>query len=297
MLALLLLCSAFAGQTSFTTQAGPREQSFEIAWKDAAGQAQRVAFALPAGAVARDLSLPVRLPLKKAAEAQAEGVRAYAAGVKGPTVKVATRTDGSVRISATGRDSGRVREALEGAEAARDAALDRFLDQQRWVRDDKGRLRPDHARVASEYAASVRPVAEALGMVGADPRDGLARALGFVQSIKYERKKKSGKDAGFRRPLATLAANTADCDGKSALFLALARAAYPDLPLAMVYIPEHAFVGVGVEPGKGERTFKHDKVRYVLAEPVGPAMAPLGEGAKPSQRRAAWGAIEVVPVP
>jgi hypothetical protein len=149
--------------------------------------------------------------------------------------------------------------------------------------------------VARDYADDVRPVAVALGMVGADPRDGIATALGFVQSIRYEKKGRR-VDAGFRRPLALLAADKGDCDGKTTLFLALVAAAWPDLPTAMVYIPRHAFAGVAVEPGRGESTFTRDHVRYVLAEPVGPALEPLGEGSRPSQQRVSLGLIEVVPV-
>lgn len=297
LLLVLLLAFAHAGQTAFETRAGPREQQFHYAWVDGEGEGHVVDFALPAAAVARDVAEPVRLPLQALANAQVAAVRAYARTVKGPTVKVRAAGGGGVALAVSGQDRGRMRAALEGAQAAAETAKSTFLDTHRWTVDDRGRIRPDHARVAAESAALVRPLAEALGMVGAEPREGLATALSFVQSIRYERHKKNTRDAGFRRPLSLLAADRGDCDGKATLFLALLRAAWPDLPAAIAYIPGHAFVGVVLEPEKGEHTFRKDKVRYVLVEPVGPALSPIGDGGGKSRRHAALGTLEVVPVP
>lgn len=287
---------ALAGRVAFETHAGPRDQTFHHGWTDAAGKRHAVDFALPADAVARDLAEPLRLPLRELSRAEVAGVDAYARTVKGADVTAKARSGGRVTISVSSRDRSRLAAAMKGAEAARVGARDRYLEAHSWTLDGKGRMRPDHVRVAAGYADDVRPLAEALGMPGAEPRAGLAMALGFVQSIRYERRKRS-KDAGFRRPLSLLAADRGDCDGKATLFLALARAAYPELPVAIVYIPDHAFVGVALAPEKGEHTFRGDGLRYVLVEPVGPAMSLIGDGTGRAKRRAMFGAIEVVALP
>ncbi len=297
-LLFVLFCRAvLAGQTAFETSAGPRVQSFRYAWVDGGGVAHAAAFTLPAATVARELSEPVRLPLDALAKAQLAGVEAYARGLNGPKVTAKAGRGGAVAISVSGRDRARMNAALAGAEAASAAARASFLAARGWSVDDRGRLRPDHARIAADMADDVGPVAVALGMPPGDPREGLARALSFVQSIPYERHRKNRQDAGFRRPLSVLAMNRADCDGKATLFLALVRAAYPSLGAAMVYIPNHALVGLAIEPVRGDSTFKRDGVRFVLAEPVGPSLTPLGEGSGRSERRAFFGALDVVPVP
>ncbi len=288
---------AVAGQTAFETSAGPRDQSFQYAWVDAEGGAHRASFVLPAAAVARELAEPVRLPLRQLADAQVAGVEAYARSVDGPRIEARAGPRGTVAISVAGRDRGRMKAALEAAESAGAAARAAWLEGHGWAVDRRGRLRPDHAGIAAGSAEDVRPVARALGMLGVAPREGLATALSFVQAIRYERHQKGKNEAGFRRPLATLAVDRADCDGKATLFLALARAAYPDLGVAIAYIPNHAFAGVAIEPAPGERTFRKDRVRYVIVEPVGPALTPLGDGSGPSRRHAALGAVDVVPVP
>jgi hypothetical protein len=109
-----------------------------------------------------------------------------------------------------------------------------------------------------------------------------------VQSIPYEKAKKRDR---YRRPLSLLGRNRGDCDSKSTLFLALMHQAWPELPLAMVYIPEHAFVALGIEPEQGESKLREDGQVWLLAEPVGPRMAPLGELGKRSKRRARRGRV------
>ena len=56
----------------------------------------------------------------------------------------------------------------------------------------------------------------------------------------------------------------------------------------MVLLDDHALLGFELEPGRGDATLKHRGRTYVLAEPVGPALEPLGvigeESQKPMQQ-------------
>ena len=116
-----------------------------------------------------------------------------------------------------------------------------------------------------------------------------------MQTIPYEARKRKGGDPGYRRPLALLSRNRGDCDSKSVLFLALVHGRLPDLPLAVVYVPEHALVGIGLDGERGDRTFRDDGVRYIYAEPVGPALHPLGETAPEDRKAAKKGVVRAVP--
>ena len=272
---------------------------YEARWED--GKATRsVSAPLPNGPLVADLRAPLRFPLAAASEAQAAAVRAWAKDglPKGASVKVRTVKGGGVSYSVQARSRAAARAALAGAGEAASAELVRFAAAKGFIVDGDGAVLPDHAREALESADALRPLAEALaqGLPADDPRAFAARALHFTQAIPYE-KRKSGADAGFRRPLSLLVKNKGDCDGKAVLFLGLMRARYPTLPMAVVLVPEHAFAAVELEPHSGERTIREDGVQYVILEPVGPARSDIGEPSKAGRRGMRWGRADLRPVP
>ena len=57
----------------------------------------------------------------------------------------------------------------------------------------------------------------------------------------------------------------------------------PRIAMAMIYIDQHAFIGIAI-PAKGnEVSIKYNNVNYLLAEPTGPALYPLGTLAPESE--------------
>jgi hypothetical protein len=154
------------------------------------------------------------------------------------------------------------------------------------VLDDR-RLRPDYARIARESLEPLRPVADALAASasGLPRRDGLGRLLLFLQTIPYDRLDDRATDAGFLLPLVLLAENRGDCDSKAVAFAALAHLLYPDVPIALVLVPQHAFVALGLPAARGDRTLRHGGREWVLAEPVGPHVLPVGKLGEESERK------------
>jgi hypothetical protein len=283
---LLLSGTALAEQRKVEIDKGPQRWAFDVRWSDAEGAAHRAQFELPTQLVKADLDEPVVFKVGPANQYMVSEIRSWAASRNGPKV-TAQASGGSVRISASGKSRAKIKDALAQATEVRDQALERYLDQQGFTTID-GAILPDHMRHVADYASDLAPVVEALGGPGASPRDFAQLALGFVQSIPYEKAKKRDR---YRRPLSLLGRNRGDCDSKSTLFLALMHQAWPELPLAMVYIPEHAFVALGIEPEQGESKLREDGQVWLLAEPVGPRMAPLGELGKRSKRRARRGRV------
>ena len=304
VLAALLLCltplspahaAPRARQTAFEADKQSERWSFQYKYTDATGKIDAVAFELPTASVVRDNGVPLQFPKRDAVKAELAAVEAYAASLKGP--KVTARAAGSgLRIDVSGRDAGRMRDALNQAQAAAKTALGTYLSRHRYTELRGGDIAPDHARLAAEYADDVRPVAAALAVGAPDARTFVARALAFVQAIPYE-SGKAGADKGYRRPLSVLARNKGDCDSKSTLFLALVRSAHPELDSVVVYVPNHAFAGVALDPGGGERTFSRDGVRYVGVEPVGPARAPVGTISGKSGWHLFWHSAETRALP
>ena len=179
------------------------------------------------------------------------------------------------------------KKALKGVKQVQKDALSAYMRRNGFMKL-RGKVTPNHARYARLYAERLRPLATALGAGKLKRREYAERALSFVQSIPYE-KGKNGADKGFRLPLSLLAKNRGDCDSKAVLYLALLRAAHPKMETAVVYIKGHAFVALGIAPKKGEMTFEAAGRRWVIAEPVGPAMSPIGQAAKNSKKKARQG--------
>lgn len=109
--------------------------------------------------------------------------------------------------------------------------------------------------------------------------------LGFVQSIPYNtlESRISSSGAGFNPPLQLLWENQGDCDSKMTLTAALLRALMPRIDMVFVYIDGHAFIGIDIPGQAGEVTIEHEGVNYLLAEPTGPALLPLGTLAPESE--------------
>ena len=292
--ALILALHAAADQRSFDAQEGARRWSIDVKWTDHAGALHRTEYELSATAVQADIDTPLRFQKRDAAQHAVRAVRAY--GDTLPNVKVKARVSGKgqISISVKARKRSRAKAVLARAIEIRDEATDAYLAEHGYTRLGDA-IVADHARHVDEYADDVAPLVAALGGPTDDPRKFASIALAHVQSIPYQSRAKVSN--AYRRPLLVLARNKGDCDSKSTLFLALMHSAYPDLPLTMVYIPGHAFVGLGIEPQRGDVTFRKRGQTWVIAEPVGPAMFALGETKGKSRRRARSGRVQIAVVP
>lgn len=286
----LFTSSAAADQTAFEVQKSPQRWTFDLRWTDAAGARHRAQFELPTAEIRADLDEPLRYKLQEANQYIAGEVRSWAAGRKGPEIK-ARASGGGVQITATGKSREKINAALAEAAEVRDQAAERYRAEHGFTTID-GAILPDHIQHVRDYADDLAPVVAALGGPGDDPLGFAELALGFVQSIPYEQASKQ-RDR-YRRPLSLLGRNRGDCDSKSTLYLALLHQAWPELPLAMVYIPGHAFVGLGLEPQQGQAKLRDDARDWLLAEPVGPQLMPVGEVGKKSKRRARRGRVDLM---
>ncbi|MEL6344380.1 MAG: hypothetical protein AAFV53_14780 [Myxococcota bacterium] len=284
------LSAGMAQQKNVNIDRGSSEWSFDVRWADQQGDAHRARFSLPAAQVTADLEVPLRFKKRDAAQHAVDAVRAYGETQRGVQVRASAGRQGRINISVSGKNRQKMKRTLKEATQVRDRALEAYREEHGFTLLRR-KIIPDHARHASEYAASVAPLVDALGGPTDDPREFAQTALGYVQSIPYEKLVRL-RDR-YRRPLSVLGRNRGDCDSKSTLFLALMRQAYPDLPLAMVYIPEHAYVGLGISPQRGDAKLKKGDDVYVLAEPVGPSMMPIGEAGKKSRRAARRGKAKI----
>ena len=181
---------------------------------------------------------------------------------------------------------------LDGAIKAATERLDEFKRQyfrERYYRAAaKGVLLPDYARLAEKSRDSITPVTKAWKrQVGSTlSRTSLNTMLGFFQSIPYDTLQSRGTSngAGFATPPALLARNRGDCDTKSVAMAALAHGLWPNLSIVMVILDDHALLGLSIPAKRGDKKVRFQGETFVLAEPVGPALHPVGSIGEQSRK-------------
>lgn len=164
-------------------------------------------------------------------------------------------------------------------------------------------IQPDHVRLATRYAPAMAPVGRALRAQvagqGADLRTYTNAALNWLQSIPYDTllNRSSSNGAGYQTPYGMMVENRGDCDTKTTALAAILRSQYPTLPLAIVYIPKHAFLAIGTAQGPRDFALQTAGGTYVLADPTGPALAQLGDIDPQTQAELRAQNTTVVPIP
>lgn len=151
-------------------------------------------------------------------------------------------------------------------------------------RDGVGVISFDYAAVAKHAVDPMAPVARAvksapmaISQTTNTLRIQLSRAIAFMQAIPYQTLgKQRSTGMGFLPPLAVISENRGDCDSKSVAFAAIAHTIAPGIPIAIVLVPGHALVALGIPVQSGDATLISGGYTYVLAEPVGPAPARIG---------------------
>jgi hypothetical protein len=282
---LILLCALAEARDRWSVDARADADVLEAAWTDGAGADVSIAARFPVGALQGAPSLTFDMvELRRALVAR---IQAWAAE-HAPQVEVTLRGE---EIGYTARGDGG-RAAVERVEGERERLYDALVSERRLTRLDAVTLQFDAARIAADAAPALAPLLPAFGDA-TDLRTFASRALGFVQAIPYDR----GGRSAFATPLALLRTHLGDCDEKSTLFLGILRAAAPTLGLAMFTTEGHAWVGLDLPARAGEAAVDVDGTSWLVAEPVGPALAPLGELSPVSQAALKRGAIRVFRVP
>ncbi|GAW94498.1 MULTISPECIES: hypothetical protein [Colwellia] len=148
-------------------------------------------------------------------------------------------------------------------------------------------IKVDHVSMANDSVADLKALKPIiLEQVSIENiRKATNYVLGFVQSIPYDtlESRLTSSGAGFNPPLQLLWQNQGDCDSKMTLTAALLRALMPRIEMVLIYIDGHAFIGINIPAEAGEVTIEYEQIIYLLAEPTGPALLPLGQLAPESE--------------
>ena len=153
--------------------------------------------------------------------------------------------------------------------------------------DQVSGVKVDHVSIANQSVEDLKPLKPLIleHVSIQNIRQVTNYVLAFVQSIPYStlESRLTSSGAGFNPPLQVLWENQGDCDSKMTLTAALLRALMPRIKMVLIYIDNHAFIGINIPVKPGEISIMHNNVNYLLAEPTGPALLALGTLAPESE--------------
>jgi len=149
-------------------------------------------------------------------------------------------------------------------------------------------IKPDHGRIANESVIDLKPMKPLILEKASikNIRKVSNYILAFIQSIPYStlESRITSSGAGFSPPLKLLWENQGDCDSKVTLTASLLRTLMPRINMALIFIDNHALIGIDIIAEGDDLTITLDNVTYVLAEPTGPALFKLGKVATDSEQ-------------
>ena len=169
----------------------------------------------------------------------------------------------------------------------------------RAVRDgDAFVVQIDYGRVAAAQAGELTGLTESVRRLSGQthPRALIADVLTAFQSLPYDRleTRDPRRREGFATPIEVLSIGRGDCDSKSTAMAALLATLLPRHSSVLITIPGHALLGVDLPGQPGDATVHHDGRVYVLMEPTGPGLLPIGALDDRSRRDLAAGRIKDV---
>jgi len=295
----------FAQQLSFNKSKQNKEMSFNYTWSDHQQQTRDLAFALPLQQLygqnhkkfIPDIAQQyVYIELHKAARK-----------IDPREARVQIQHRGQeILIQVSSRSDNLLDKWQRSMQQSKDKALDQYLENNYYshFRSYLGQeaIKPDHLRYIKENQADLLPIAQAVYdklPTNSETRAYVNLVLSWVQSIPYNelQNRATSNGAGYLPPLAVVANNQGDCDSKSVLMASLIRSLLPDVKMTMVFLPNHALLGIVLPFRTNEETLDIDGLDYLLMEPTGPAKIPLGEIANSSARDIAGNMYSLEEVP
>jgi len=289
---LLLLTAAQAKQLSFTKQEQGNNYNFSYQWLDHNKVRQSIRFNLTKSALFEHFRM---LKPYQGEFAQKTILRAIKKQLRRQPLTnaraVFTQQQGKTVIQVEGQDNEKVSAAYKKIKLVEQDVTKKYFRKNYYQRftthDQQTGIKVDHVNIALDSVADfkvIKPII--LDIVSIENiRKVTNYVLGFVQSIPYStlESRLTSSGAGFNYPAKLLWENQGDCDSKMVLTATILRALMPRIDMAMIFIDQHAFIGIAIPAEANEVSIEYQDVIYLLAEPTGPALYKLGTLAPESE--------------
>lgn len=281
-----------AEQVTFSKYAEENHYNFNYQWHDHSNQQQSINFALTKSALFerfRDLKpyqsdfshRTIMHKLKKQLKVEPlNGAQAFFLQENGETI-----------VQIKGREDKQVALAYQKVTEIKQQATKQYFKDNYYqlfnTHDGESGIKIDHVNIANDSVSDFKHLKPII--LDKIPLKTVRKVtnyvLGFVQSIPYStlESRITSSGAGFNSPAKLLFENQGDCDSKVTLTATILRALMPRVEMVMVYIDQHAFMGIAIPANGEDMTLTHQGVTYLLAEPTGPALYKLGKIAPESK--------------
>mgnify|MGYP000267553031 CR=1 FL=1 len=289
---LLLPSLVLSEQIAFSKQQQGDQYTFNYQWLDHNNKSQSMSFALTKSALFERFRMLrayqsefaekaiMRTVKKQLREQPLNGAQAFF-----------VKQDGRMTVQVKGLEDKNVALAYQKVKEMEQEAFNLYFKNNYYQlftnHDQQAGVKVDHVNIANDSIADfkvLKPII--LDTVAIENiRKVTNYVLSFVQSIPYStlESRITSSGAGFNPPAKLLWENQGDCDSKMTLTATILRALMPRIDMAMIYIDQHAFIGIAIPAEAGEITIEHQGISYLLGEPTGPALYQLGQLAPESE--------------
>lgn len=300
---LAFVCVAFisqAQQREFDIKYRADNVYFNYQWQDAARKEHALQFTLPRSVIQRGDKEFALLDESGSRKYVLASMQTYARDYGQGKIVIRPTLTQDIEVEYRGNSAAENKTFMKNLEAIHTKAVDAYLFNNFYTRYEGNSVMPDHARIVGRYTKAVRPVAQQMAykINKWGQREQLNYVLNFLQAIPYDelQNRYTSNGAGFQTPYGLLLNNKGDCDTKSVAYAALLRNFFPNLKTALIYLPGHMLIGLATDVHQGDTTLEHEGVTYVLAEPAGPAMLPVGKIADSTRQNMSTSTPKVVSV-
>ncbi|MFZ8199199.1 hypothetical protein [Alteromonas portus] len=277
--------------------------SFSYVWLDNDNARQSISFELPNSALKEAPSRQANYKPKIAQRYITVALTEEAKKIdpKVARVKITPKRE-SIDIQVTGSDETQVEEILSKLKAIQQQKYDQYLQDHYFTRFttlfNQQAIKPDHVRYVAE---SVKPLVAASQAFyekvasESDSRAYFSLILSWLQSIPYDtlEDRVASNGSGYAPPVSVIMQNLGDCDSKAVLASSMVRAFLPSTKMIMVFLPNHALLGIALTPMVDDRTIEYEGDTYVLYDPTGPALIPFGQVSEDTERHIVTGRYQV----
>ncbi|QDG36773.1 hypothetical protein FJN13_02445 [Alteromonas mediterranea] len=300
---LFFSATAGAEQLKFKKAQSESGVLFSYEWLDMESTRQSISFELPHTAIkaapTQQANYRPKIAQRYVTVALMEAAKKI--NPKEARVKIIPKRD-SIDIQVKGANEDKVEAILSNLKAVQQEAYNAYLDEHYFTRFttlfNQKAIKPDHTRYATE---SVKPLVAASQAfyekvnAQSDSRAYFSLILSWLQSIPYDtlEDRVVSNGSGYAPPINVLMQNVGDCDSKAVLASSMVRAFLPSTKMIMVFLPNHALLGIALTPMVGDRTIVHDGETYVLYDPTGPALIPFGQVSEDTERYIVTGRYQV----
>jgi hypothetical protein len=290
---LLITTRSNAEQLSFTKKDLGDQIQFNYQWLDHKKQQQTLDFSLPKSAVF-DRFRQFKLYKSEFSEAYVhKELQGYLQKQPLTGVKVTfSKKSGHSQVTVKGKKNADVNSAYNEITKLQQKFFQQYLNKNNYQRfvtyNGINAIKPNHVAISAQSVNDVRIFKKLVleKVTVENIRKVTNFVLNFIQSIPYStlESRATSSGAGFNPPLQLLYQNQGDCDSKVTLTAAILRALMPRINMIIVYIEQHALIGIEMRAAANDMTITAQGITYILAEPTGPALAILGKVSPPSER-------------